>query len=117
MNISTKLAIQSILVNRFNPTNTLSRFFDIRPGEAGGVALMVSLLFFLLAANNVIKVVRDSFFLSRFPIDDLPYVYLLVALFTGVIIAVYTRYTVSLLFYRLILGSYGKGSFWDPGGS
>jgi ATP/ADP translocase/HEAT repeat protein len=68
--------------------------------------MMVSLLFFLLAANNVIKVVRDSLFLSRFPIGHLPYVYLLVALLAGVIIAVYTRYTVRLPLYRLILGSY-----------
>ncbi len=92
-------------MNRFYLTNTLSRFFDIRPGEARRVGMMVSLLFFLLAANNVIKVVRDSLFLSRFPITDLPYVYLLAALLAGVIITVYTRYTVSLPLYRLILGS------------
>jgi len=93
-------------VKRFYLTNALSRFFDIRGGEARRVAMMVSLLFFLLAANNVIKVARDSLFLSRFPIDHLPYVYLLVALVAGVIIAVYTRYTVRLPLYRLILGSY-----------
>jgi AAA family ATP:ADP antiporter len=92
-------------VNRFYLTNTLSRFFDIRPGEARRVGMMVSLLFFLLAANNVIKVVRDSLFLSRFPITDLPYVYLLAALLAGVIITVYTRYTVRLPLYRLMLGS------------
>ena len=45
-------------MNRFYLTNTLSRFFDIRPGEARRVGMMVSLLFFLLAAkfkgaNNV----------------------------------------------------------------
>ena len=66
---------------------------------------MVSLLFFLLAANNVIKVVRDSLFLSHFPISHLPYVYILAALLAGVIIAVYTRYTARLPLYRLILGS------------
>ena len=66
---------------------------------------MVSLLFFLLAANNVIKVVRDSLFLSRFPISYLAYVYLLAAVLAGVIIAVYTRYTVRVPLYRLILGS------------
>jgi len=92
-------------MNHFSLTNTLSRFFDIRPGEARRVGMMVSLLFFLLAANNVIKVVRDSLFLSRFPITDLPYVYLLAALLAGVIITVYTRYTVSLPLYRLMLGS------------
>ena len=86
--------------------NTLSRFFDIRPGDGGRVGRMACLLFFLLAANNVIKVVRDSLFLSRFPISHLPYVYLLVAFFAGVVIAVYTRYTARLPLYRLILGSY-----------
>ncbi|HEX4991204.1 MAG TPA: Npt1/Npt2 family nucleotide transporter [Candidatus Binatia bacterium] len=92
-------------MNHFSLPNTFSRFFDIRPGEARRVGMMVSLLFFLLAANNVIKVVRDSLFLSRFPITHLPYVYLLAALLAGVIIAVYTRYTVSLPLYRLMLGS------------
>jgi hypothetical protein len=67
---------------------------------------MACLLFFLLAANNVIKVVRDSLFLSRFPISHLPYVYLSVAFFAGVVIAVYTRYTARIPLYRLILGSY-----------
>ena len=92
-------------MNRFSLTNTLSRFFDIRPGEARRVGIMVSLLFFLLAANNVIKVVRDSLFLSHFPISYLAYVYLLAAVLAGVIIAVYTRYTVRVPLYRLMLGS------------
>ncbi|MGE5301759.1 MAG: Npt1/Npt2 family nucleotide transporter [Alphaproteobacteria bacterium] len=92
-------------MSRSSPIKTLLRFFDIRPGEARPVGIMVALLFFLLAANNVIKVVRDSFFLSRFPISQLPYVYLLAALFAGVIISAYSRYTVRLSLYRLILGS------------
>src|SRR5262245_53526940 len=92
-------------MNHFSLTNTLSRFLDIRPGEARRVGMMVSLLFFLLAANNVIKVVRDSLFLSRFSISHLPYVYLLAALLAGVIIAVYARYTVRLPLYRLMLAS------------
>jgi ATP/ADP translocase len=66
---------------------------------------MVSLLFFILAANNVIKVVRDSLFLSRFPISDLAYVYLLAAIIAGVIISGYTRYTVRMPLYRFILVS------------
>ena len=92
-------------MNHFSLTNTLSRFFDIRPGEAWRVGIMVSLLFFLLAANNVIKVVRDSLFLSHFPISYLAHVYLLAAVLAGVIIAVYTRYTIRVPLYRLILGS------------
>src|SRR5215510_5465818 len=97
--------MQLVFLNRFALTNTLTRFFDIRPGEARRVGIMVSQLFFLLAANNVIKVVRDSLFLSRFPISHLAYIYLLAALLAGAIISVYTCYTSRLSLYRLILGS------------
>lgn len=86
-------------------TITLSRFFDVRSGEVARVVVMAAFLFFLLAANNVIKVVRDSLFLSRFPITQLPYVYLLAALLAGVVIGVYSRYTAKLALSRLIFGS------------
>lgn len=86
-------------------TTHLSRFFDIRPGEARRIGLMAAFLFFLLAANNVIKVVRDALFLSRFPITQLPYVYFLAALLAGVVIGIYSRYTVRFSLARLILGS------------
>ncbi|HEX6438867.1 MAG TPA: HEAT repeat domain-containing protein [Candidatus Binatia bacterium] len=85
--------------------NVLSRSFDIRPGDARPVVIMASLFFFLLAAINVIKVVRDSLFLSRFPITHLPYVYLLAAVFAGVIIAAYNHWTEGVSVYRLILSS------------
>ena len=68
------------------------------------MGILVAVLFFLLAANNVIKVVRDSLFLSRFPISDLAYIYFLAAVIAGIIISVYTRYTLSLPLYRLALG-------------
>lgn len=83
----------------------LWHLFDIRPGEARQVVLMAALLFFLLAANNVIKVVRDALFLSRFPITQLPYVYLLAALVAGGGIATYARYTARLALSRIVLGS------------
>ncbi len=83
----------------------LRRFFDIRPGEIRRVGYMAALLFFLLAANNVIKVVRDSLFLSRFPITRLPYVYLLAAVVAGAVIAIYSRYTRNLPLARVLLGS------------
>lgn len=86
-------------------TLKLSRFFDVRPGEATRVGLMAAFLFFLLAANNVIKVVRDSLFLSRFPITQLPYVYLLAALVAATVILVYSRFTANLPFSRVALVS------------
>jgi AAA family ATP:ADP antiporter len=93
-------------MNHFSLVNILSRFFDIRPGELRRVRMMVALIFFLLASNNVIKVVRDSLFLSHFYVSDLSYVYLIVALLAGGIIAIYTRYTARIPFYQLMLGSH-----------
>src|SRR5918994_466070 len=84
----------------------LARFFDVRPGDTARIGLMAAFLFFLLAANNVIKIVRDSLFLSRFPITQLPYVYLLVALVAGIVIGIYSRYTSRLSLAQLILSSH-----------
>src|SRR5688572_8738819 len=84
----------------------LQAFFDVRPGEIRRIGFMAAFLFFLLAANNVIKVVRDSLFLSRFPITQLPYVYLLAALLAGVVIGIYSRYTSRLSLSQVILGSH-----------
>ena len=83
------------------------RFFDVRPGDAARVGVMAAFLFFLLAANNVIKIVRDSLFLSRFPITQLPYVYLLAALIAAVVIAAYSRYAAKLPFAGVVLASLG----------
>ena len=103
------MALTSIryFVNRFSLVNTLSHLLEIRPGEATRVGVMVSLIFFILAANNVIKVARDSLFLSRFPISNLAYVYLFAAIIAGVIISGYARYTVRMPLHRFILVSHG----------
>ena len=95
----------------------LQRFLDIRPGDSERVVLMAALLFFLLAANNIIKVVRDSLFLGRFPITQLPYVYLLAALVAAAVILAYSRFTLKLPFSRLVQASLAVGTstvilFW-----
>jgi len=106
----------------------LPRFFDIRPGEFVRVGVMASLLFFLIAANNLIKILRDSIFLGHHSVSELPYLYISVALLAGIIIATYTRYTANLSIVRLILTTNviilsNIGFFWvlltyfDPGWS
>jgi len=83
----------------------LSHFLDIHPGEAYRVGVMASLLFFLIAANNLIKIVRDSIFLGHHAASELPYLYILVAFLAAVIITTYTKYTANLSVIRLILGT------------
>ena len=83
----------------------LSAFFYIRPGEAFRVSVMASLLFFLIAANNLIKILRDSLFLSGHSVSELPYLYILVAVLAGGVIATYTKYTANLSLIRVILAT------------
>ena len=63
---------------------------------------MLSLLFFLLAANTVVKIVRDSIFLSQHNADELPYVYLYSGFLAGMSIAAYSRYVVGKSLYQLL---------------
>ena len=79
---------------------------DVTPDEARRIGFMAALLFFLLAANNVIKIVRDSLFLNRFPITELAYVYLLAGVLAGAMLSLYARYTSRLSLSRVILGSH-----------
>ncbi len=84
-------------------TQKLWRLFNIRAGEAYRVGVMAYLLFLLIAANNLIKILRDSIFLGQHSVSELPYLYISVALLAGIIIATYTRYTANLSIVRLIL--------------
>jgi ATP:ADP antiporter, AAA family len=87
-------------------TINVARLLGIRPEEVARIGWMAAFLFFLLAANNVIKIVRDSLFLSRFPITQLAYVYLLAALLASAVIGIYSRYTSRLSLSQIILGSH-----------
>jgi AAA family ATP:ADP antiporter len=84
---------------------TLSRFLNTRPGEVYRVTVMASLFFLLIAANNLIKILRDSIFLSQHSVSELPYLYILVAFLAGALIATYTRYTTQLSVIRLIFAT------------
>ena len=68
-------------------------FFDIREGESKKVAFMFFLIFFLIASLLIIKPVRNSLFLSEIGISKLPYAFILVALFSAVIIALFSKYS------------------------
>lgn len=103
-------------------------FFQINPGEGFRLAALATLLFLLIAANNLIKILRDSIFLGHHAVAELPYLYILVAVCAGAIIASYTKYTVHLSMIRLMVATNGLivftvAGFWylltfiDPGWS
>lgn len=96
------------IASQINLRTTLPRIFrlpDIRRGERPRLLLMLALLLFLIAANNIIKVVRDPIFLSRHAANELPYVYLYSGFLAGLSIAVYGRYASRISLDRLMMGS------------
>ncbi len=65
--------------------------FDVRPGEGGRTACMALYFFFILCANNVLKPVAWSLFLNRFPLKQLPYLYILFAVVGGLLAYFYSK--------------------------
>ena len=71
------------------------RAFDVRPGEYGRTVFMGLYLLFVLFAYYILKPVSRALFLSRFDIDKLPYLYVLIAVAGGFLAYLYTKVAVS----------------------
>lgn len=69
------------------------------------VWVIASLMGLLIGANSLIKILRDSIFLGHHSVSELPYLYILVAVIAGVVIAAYSRYTAHISILRLILAT------------
>lgn len=65
--------------------------FDIRAGEGWRVFYMGMYLLLVLFAYYILKPVSRGMFLFRFDIDELPYLYILIAAAGGVMAYVYTK--------------------------
>lgn len=68
------------------------RAVDIRSGEYARTGLMFSCMFLLIAAYVVMKAVRDSLFLYKLGVAQLPLVYILVAVFSGLVAWLYAHF-------------------------
>lgn len=78
------------------------KLFDIREGEATVATLMFFYVFLIIASLSVLKPVRNSLFLIRFGNEKLPFVYVLVALFSALVAVFYLRYSKKVRLNRLI---------------
>ena len=67
------------------------RIFDIREGELLRASLMFAYLLLVIACYVTTKSVRDAMFLKEIGIDQLPYVFILIAFVVGVISSSYSR--------------------------
>src|SRR3984957_871854 len=71
--------------------NAIRGVFDIRAGENLRVWAMFFYLLFVLFAYYIVKPVSRARFLTKFDIDKLPLLYILIALFGGILAYFYSR--------------------------
>jgi ATP:ADP antiporter, AAA family len=74
-----------------SPGAALRRFVDIRQGEHLRLWAMFFYLLFVLFAYYIVKPVSRAMFLTKFDIDKLPSLYILIAIFGGILAYFYSR--------------------------
>jgi AAA family ATP:ADP antiporter len=80
----------------------IKKVFNIREGEGLKVILMFSYIFLTIASLVMLKPIRNSLFLIKFGIQQLPYVYILGAVTAVLFIHIYTKYSQKLRLNFLI---------------
>ncbi len=79
--------------NRMYMKNLLQKLFDIREGEATRTLLMFFYIFAVIFCLVMLKSVRESLFLASLAVNELPIVFILVALTAAVVTTVYSRFS------------------------
>jgi ATP:ADP antiporter, AAA family len=67
------------------------RSFDVRADEIGRMVFMAGYLLLVLLAYYILKPVSRAMFINRFEIDDLPYLYIVIAFAGGLMAYFYTK--------------------------
>nr|NIW79005.1 hypothetical protein [Calditrichia bacterium] len=80
----------------------LRKLFDIRPGEGSRALLMFLYIFSVISSLLILKPMRNSLFLTNFGAENLPYVFILVAVFAAVISTIYSRFAKRIRLHLLI---------------
>src|ERR1051326_1009297 len=68
--------------------------YDVRPGEGIRTFFMSMHMLWVLFAYYILKAASTTFFLKKFDIDRLPYLYMLIAVAGGILAYAYTRVAV-----------------------
>jgi ATP/ADP translocase/HEAT repeat protein len=69
----------------------LSKIIDVRPEETSSSILLFLYFFFITSSAGIIKPVKLSLFLEQLKFENLPYAYLLTAVFMGFFVSLNTR--------------------------
>src|SRR5215469_4893496 len=93
------------------------QMFDIRPGEHLRTWAMFFYLMFVLFAYYILKPVSRGMFLTKFDVDKLPQLYILIAAFGGVLAYLYSRIAVKsslriAVFWTMLLSVVSLVTIW-----
>ncbi len=101
-----------------NSLRSLRRqMFDIRPGEHLRTWAMFFYLMFVLFAYYILKPVSRGMFLTKFDVDKLPQLYILIAAFGGILAYLYSRVAVKsslrvAVFWTMLLSVVSLVGLW-----
>src|SRR5436190_15749860 len=91
---SAAMESSSILVSCMPRTKARAMWrslFDVRRGEHRRTAFMALYLFFVMVAYYILKPVSSAMFLHKLGANELPYLYMMVAVIGGIVSYVYTK--------------------------
>ena len=106
-----------LTVSRSGFNELIESAFHIRKGEARRVGFMFLLLLFLVSMFIIGRILRDTLFLNRYDVDQLPLMYVAVAVGVSSFASVYGFFADKYRRDKIILVSLGIGiailaSFW-----
>ncbi len=81
------------------------RAFDVRKGELARTLFMALYFFLILCAVHVLKPIAWSLFLHRFSVDELAWLYILIAVIGGLLAYLYSRLAMSVSLWAAVAGS------------
>jgi ATP:ADP antiporter, AAA family len=87
------------------------RVFDIRAGEHLQLWAMFLYLLFVLFAYYIVKPVSRAMFLTKFDIDKLPLLYILIAIFGGIFAYFYSRLATKVSLGAAVTWAMGLSAF------
>lgn len=83
-------------------TSFLKNSIDIRKGERQRTWIMFGYIFLLIASYYILKTMTRSLFMKRLGADQLPVVYMMVAITVGIVAMIYVRLSANIRLDRLI---------------
>lgn len=83
----------------------LRKTFDIREGEYERAFLMQIYIFLIISTLLIVKPTVNALFLSKYGVENLPFAFILVAIFAGLVSTLYSRILSKISLNKIIVGT------------